>query len=199
MRTARIWWTIVIALSPVVMLAGITAQRAMSFPEEDLPEALAWAVASSKELHSFLDGTAFSKVNAKLLGKVRGPKISIYDESDPSVVLSAAAKWTDKKKIARVGSLVVDAKTPGRIILSCKIREELFDELTEKKRNTDPINLGISIPDELIPFDPRPEPSGCITMIFLPIAPPNACYLVFRQNPFAWWPGQPRWYLIEEI
>ena len=209
MRAARIWWTIVIALSPVVMLAGISAQRAMSFPEEDLPEALAWAVANSKELEAFLDGSIFPEKDEKLLGEIKNPTIMYSPKLDnPAIIYSPKSeqyralqelrafrelgKRSGGFTVVRIGSITVDRPTAAEIRCSFENSQTKIDILYDFKLTKSEYkiieqtyeSLNIIIPVEL--KTTLPKSSGFDHTI-------SSMKVVLRQNPFAWWPGQAQW------
>lgn len=209
MRAARIWWTIGFVLMPVVILAGISAQRALSFPEEDLPEALAWAVANSKQLETFLDGSIFPEKDKKLLGEIRNPTIIYSPKLDnPAKIYSPKSeryrglqelrafrelgKRSGRCTVVSIGSITVDRPTAAEIRCSFENSQTKIDILYDFKLTESEYkiieqtyeSLNIIIPVELKTTLPRSSSFNHTI---------SSIKVVLRQNPFAWWPGQALW------
>ncbi|GDY13581.1 hypothetical protein LBMAG53_24590 [Planctomycetota bacterium] len=193
----------------MVILAGISAQRAMSFPEDDLPEALAWAVANSKELEAFLDESIFPEKDEKLLGEIKNPTIMYSPKLDnPAIIYSPKSeryralqelrafrelgKRSGGSTVVRIGSITVDRPTAAEIRCSFEKSQTKIDilydfRLTEseyKMIERTYEGLNIVIPVELKTTLPRSSSFNHTI---------SSKKVVLRQNPFAWWPGQPQW------
>lgn len=171
MRSARIWWTVGLVLIPVVILAGISAQRLVSFPEADLPEAFAWYI-SSGQRQECLEGVVFSIESAEILGKIHGPKFWLARPEDRARSIEEAADWRATKgsgggdlRYAYLGTITVDRPRLGVIQITLE---------KDRKILSNPGKVGFC-------------GNGRYRSVQL------------RQNPLAWWPGQTRWWLFDDI
>ncbi|GDY13583.1 hypothetical protein LBMAG53_24610 [Planctomycetota bacterium] len=171
MRSARIWWTVGLVLIPVVILAGISAQRLVSFPDADVPDAFAWYLSSGNR-QECLEGVVFPIESAEILEKIHGPKFWLAKPEDRARSIEDAADWRATRRsgdgglrYAYLGTIAVDRPRAGVIQITLE---------KDRKILSNPGKVGFC-------------GNGRYRSVQL------------RQNPFAWWPGQTRWCLFDEI